>query len=67
MGIKITRVGGDLYTATLTRPHGSGRDQTTSQPMSRDLLMRVLRDRGCRPTDISQAFYEADPDWLIRQ
>jgi hypothetical protein len=67
MAIEITRVGGDLYTATLTPRHSGGRQKTTSQPMTRDLLMRALRDSGCRPADISEAFYEADPDWLIRQ
>jgi hypothetical protein len=66
MAIEITRVGADLYTATLTPPHSDHR-QTVSQPMARDLLMRALRDHGCRPTDISEAFYEADPGWLIRQ
>jgi hypothetical protein len=66
MAIEINRVGGDLYNATLTPPHISRRQRTVTQPMTRDLLMRALRDLGCRPTEISEAFYEADPDWLIR-
>jgi hypothetical protein len=67
MAIEITRVGRDLYKATLTPPHSNRREGTVSQPMTRDLLMRTLRDLGCRPTEISEAFYDADPDWLIRQ
>jgi hypothetical protein len=66
MPLVITRVGGALYKATLTRPHRGG-GWTTPQPMTRDSLIQALRDRGCHPTDISDAFYEADPDWLIRE
>jgi hypothetical protein len=66
MPIVITRVGGDLYEATLTPPHG-GRGWTTPQPMTRDILLQALRERGCHPTDISDAFYDADPEWLIRE
>jgi hypothetical protein len=67
MTIAITRVGGDLYEATLALSHSGRREWTTPQPMTRDGLMRALRDRGCRPTEITEAFYRADPEWLIRQ
>jgi hypothetical protein len=66
MAIVITHLGGELYSATLTSPHSGRRERTMSQPMTRDLLMGALRDRGCRPAEISDAFYEADPHWLIR-
>jgi hypothetical protein len=67
MAIEITRVGGGLYMAALTPPHSGHRERFISQPMTRDLLMEVLRDRGCRPAEVSDAFYQADPEWLIRK
>lgn len=32
--------------------------------LSRDEIVKELRSRGAHTTDISDAFYEADPDWL---
>jgi hypothetical protein len=34
--------------------------------MTRDDLVDALRGIGCHQTDIGDAFYEADPDWLDR-
>lgn len=67
MAIVITRVDGDLYKATVTAPHSGHRERIMSQPMTCDLLMGALRDLGCHVADISAAFYEADPEWLIRK
>ena len=65
MAIVITRVG-DLYEATTTAPHGGDEPWATSRPMSRGDLIAALRGRGCHQTDIGDAFYEADPEWLQR-
>jgi hypothetical protein len=65
VAIAIRRVGA-LYEATVTPPHGSGVAWSTPQLMSRDDLVTALRERGCHQTDIGDAFYEADPEWLLR-
>jgi hypothetical protein len=65
MPIEIRRVG-YLYEASVTPPHGSGRPWSTPHPMSVDDLDRTLLEAGCHPTDIGDAFYEADPDWVKR-
>jgi hypothetical protein len=52
------------YTATVTPPHGKSRYWKTDHPMSVDELIEGLRKLGCHQTDIGDAFYEADPNWL---
>jgi hypothetical protein len=66
MAIVINRVG-DLYEAKVTPPHGRGEPWATPQPMPRDTVIAALLDRGCHQTDIGDAFYEADPEWQLRQ
>lgn len=63
MAIVIEKQDGG-YSAQVTPPHGGGIPWTTTQPMSRDALIAALRERGCHQTDIGDAFYEADPQWL---
>jgi hypothetical protein len=53
----------DGYAAHVTPPHGR-REWTTPHPMTRDDLDRELHGLGCHPTDIGDAFYDADPNWL---
>jgi hypothetical protein len=53
----------DLYVATVTPPHGDG-TLWRSPELSRDALIAELRARGCHTTDIGDAFYEANPEWL---
>jgi hypothetical protein len=65
MAIVITRVC-DLYEATITPPHCGGERWATSQPMPRHSVIAALRDRGCHQTDIGDAFYDADPERLLR-
>lgn len=36
----------------------------TDRPMSVDALIQELLARGFHQTDIGDAFYDADPDWL---
>ena len=65
MAIRIRRVG-QLYEASVTPPHGNGMPWSSKVPLRRDDLVKVLLDRGCHQTDIGDAFYEADPEWLMR-
>jgi hypothetical protein len=64
MAIEITLVDGE-YTATVSPPHSSTA-WSSDKPMSADELDARLRELGCHPTDIGDAFYEADPAWVQR-
>lgn len=66
VAIEIIRVG-DLYEATVTPPHWDGIAWSTTRAMTTNDLVAALRERGCQTTDISDAFYEADPEWLLRE
>jgi hypothetical protein len=66
MPILITRVG-DLYSAIVTPPHGRGASWRTEQPLPAPDLVGELYALGCHQTDIGDAFYEADPNWLNDQ
>jgi len=63
VGIRITKVGDGLYTAKSFSPAGA-EEWSTVQPLSRGKLIDELRKRGEHQTDIGDAFYDADPDWL---
>ena len=63
MAIRITKVDRG-YVAEVTPPHGGGAWWSSDDPRSADDLIELLRDRGCHPTDIGDAFYQADPSWL---
>ena len=65
MPITISR-SGDGYLAEVTPPHGGGTAWATPEPMRARQLVRALLDRGCHQTDIGDAFYEADPEWIVR-
>jgi hypothetical protein len=65
MGIKITRVG-LLYEAEVSPPHGNGSRWKTDCPVDAEDLVRSLRKLGCHPTDVGDAFYDAEPEWLLR-
>ena len=56
---------GERFTAAVTPPHGS-MAWTTAEPMTRTELIAKLRELGCHTTDMSDAFYVADPEWLSR-
>ena len=66
MAIKIEKVDGG-YVARVTPPHGDGRPWASDHPQSADALVAELQRRGCHQTDIGDAFYEADPNWLTQQ
>jgi hypothetical protein len=64
VGISIQRVG-NRYEAQVSLPHGRVR-WATEQPITRSQLIAKLRELECHQTDIGDAFYEADPEWLLR-
>lgn len=66
MAIRIARRG-NLYTAEVTPPHGRGSHWESPEPMSVDALIDALQQIGCHQTDIGDAFYEADPEWQLRE
>lgn len=66
MAIIVRRVDG-LYEAEVTPPHGGGVLWKSPTPLRRDDMIEALRARGCHQTDIGDAFYEADPEWLLRE
>jgi hypothetical protein len=55
-----------LYSAELTLPDmpGVAESWATTEPMSLDQIAEELLRRGAHQTDIGDAFYAADPDWL---
>ena len=63
MAISIKKIG-DAYLARVTPPHGGGRDWEIATPTAREQLIRQLLELGCHQTDIGDAFFEADPEWL---
>ena len=65
MPIKITRTG-RMYEAEVTPPHGHGAYWKTDRSVGAKELIESLRNLGCHQTDISDAFYEADPEWVFR-
>lgn len=65
MSIKITRAG-LRYSAHVTPPHGGGVEWVTPEPLDAESLISDLRGRGCHQTDIADALYDADPEWLMR-
>ncbi len=66
MAIRIERQG-NLYAAEVTPPHGNGSHWSSPQPMAVDDLIEALTRAGCHQTDIGDAFYEADPEWQLRE
>jgi hypothetical protein len=63
MAITIEKVDGG-YIAHVTPPHGDGRPWVSEHPLPAEALAAELHSRGCHQTDIGDAFYEADPNWL---
>jgi hypothetical protein len=66
--IKIKKVPTALYSAELTLPDmlAVNAEWSTPQPMSADELIEELLRRGAHQTDIGDAFYTADPNWLSK-
>jgi hypothetical protein len=69
MSIKITRVAKGLYSAELTLPDMPAvkTEWSTPEPMGAHQLIEELLKRGAHQTDIGDAFYAANPDWLTKE
>jgi hypothetical protein len=66
VAINVKRVG-NLFTATVTPPHGRLGNWSTEEPLEAWVLIRKLRDEvGCHTTDITDALYDEDPFWSNR-
>lgn len=63
MPITIRLVEDTVYSASVTPPHGK-EIWHTAQPMTAKNLVAKLRELGCHTTDIADAFYATNPDWL---
>jgi hypothetical protein len=57
---------GERYLAQVTPPHSQRGDWTSQVALSADELIVRLEDLGCHQTDIGDAFFKADPQWLTR-
>ena len=64
MPITICLVDPHRYTAKVTPPHGGGREWDINTPVTARELTALLTELGCHQTDIGDAFYEVDPEWL---
>jgi hypothetical protein len=68
MAIRIKKVSDSLYSAELSSPDMQGvrAAWSTPEPMGVDRIIEELLSRGAHQTDIGDAFYAADPDWLSK-
>jgi len=68
MSIKISMAGDSRYSAQLTLPDMPTvkAEWSTPEPMDCEHLIQELLNRGAHQTDIGDAFYAADPDWLAK-
>jgi hypothetical protein len=63
MTITVSKIG-EGYMAKVTPPHGNGSNWESHTPLTSAQLIQKLLALGCHQTDIGDAFYEADPEWL---
>jgi len=63
MALVIRKVGSN-YSATVTPPHCKVGLWSTDSPLDVETLIEKLKALGCHQTDIGDAFYEADPNWV---
>lgn len=61
--LKIVRISDDLYSVYATPPE-VGEDWSPIGPIRGRQLTRELLNRGAHQTDVGDAMYEADPDWI---
>jgi hypothetical protein len=66
--IRVDKVSDGLYMATLILPDVPNVKEawSTIEPLDADQLWQELLARGAHQTDIGDAFYEADPNWLSK-
>jgi hypothetical protein len=63
--IEIKRESNQLYSAVASRPD-IDQNRSTSMPFMVDELISELLARGGHHTDIADAFYAANPNWLSK-
>jgi hypothetical protein len=63
VGIEVS-VKGDGYVATVSPNPLGGATWLSGEPMSGRALSDTLVKLGCHQTDVGDAFYQADPNWL---
>jgi hypothetical protein len=61
--IRVEKVG-DRYSVSASPPH-STTAWSSSEPLAATVVLERLATLGCHSTDITDAMYEADPDWAI--
>jgi hypothetical protein len=66
MVLNITKVQDNLYEAKSVPPDKRGA-WATKDPLTVDQLIEKLKKQGYHQTDIGDAFYDADPDWLSKR
>jgi hypothetical protein len=66
MAIKVTKASNGLYIAQAVPPD-LAEEWSTLVPNAADDLVHELFKRGAHQTDIGDAIYEADRDWLKRE
>ena len=62
--IRVEKVA-EGYSASVSPPHSS-RQWSSAQPMSATEVLKRLADLGCHSTDITDALYDADPEWAVQ-
>jgi hypothetical protein len=60
----VIKKSGSACEAVATPPHITGPAWQSSQPMPARELMAALLERGCHQTDVGDARYAANPNWL---
>ena len=60
----VIKQSGSGYEAVASPPHTTGPAWHSSQPMSARELIAALLERGCHQTDVGDALFAANPDWL---
>ena len=66
MGIRVQKISDDLYIAKVTLPDMPAvtNEWSTTEPLTGNQLCDALLELGCHQTDIGDALYEQDQNWV---
>jgi hypothetical protein len=66
MGLRVQKISDDLYTAKVTLPGVPAVKNawSTTEPLTGNQLCNALLKLGCHQTDIGDALYEQDRNWV---
>ncbi|HKO19170.1 MAG TPA: hypothetical protein VJU82_09825 [Acidobacteriaceae bacterium] len=66
MTIRIQKVSDDLYTAKVIMPDMPAvkSEWSTEEPLTGHQLCKALIELGCHQTDIGDALYQQDANWV---